>query len=574
MERKTKQMALGILLITVFLMSSNYGASVAFPPSINGEYFSMLWKRDNQTEIPQQMCTFTVREIFTGQDSLSRSDNFTSYANENSTEWHTETVRNLQDKPVYHSMIYDSNITEITTYSSNTTGYMPYKDNVKSLMLEHKAMKDYTDSGPSAYYVFDGASIGEVSFDALILMAATTPVNISQPIGEFMVGLGHSDDLNDTFNMYFRTDALVSQGKWAIGGYIDKLNPATDLRDECVQIFEGYDGFFNWLHVNIFFDAYNDVYNVSVAQYKMEGDGYQVDPEPYVFRGNRYDQDNWKTSYHGARYVSTQLFDSIRFSIASKDEGIGSKAFIDNVNIRTYRFPAVYADVTLTNSTSSSDLLGGEPYMNKTAISAYQPPKYPDLSMNIGFNADYTKNILNPGLLTHWPYAPSWLYSFPLVVSELNHDLNIKSILNVVNDPKTPIEKMGVLHPLTSSTFYTGKLGGPLASQYFEFKMEESNLEEFDYIFKARYSNNYLRVQYYNDPIRIGLIKQITLSPDSIRNDQKAVVLVEFRFAGGEQSDIPGYPHVVAITVLGTTALYFYVNRKKKLIEKIPEKTQ
>ena len=104
--------------------------------------------------------------------------------------------------------------------------------------------------------------------------------------------------------------------------------------------------------------------------------------------------------------------------------------------------------------------------------------------------------------------------------------------------------------------------------------MEESNLEEFDYIFKARYSNNYLRVQYYNDPIRIGLIKQITLSPDSIRNDQKAVVLVEFRFAGGEQSDIPGYPHVVAITVLGTTALYFYVNRKKKLIEKIPEKTQ
>jgi hypothetical protein len=394
-------------------------------------------------------------------------------------------------------------------------------------------------------------------------MNSTLPYNISEPLGTFYFGLGHEEDLNDTFNVYFQTKALTLQNNFTLAAYVDAINPTTEVKNVKTQIFQGQDGIFNWINVKLFFDVYNDVYNITIKQYRIEEEGNLIDPVSATFRGNRYNQTSWALSYHGARYISTQLVNTARFWIQTEAVNAKSIAYIDNFNVDVYRFPAVYADVKLENSTISRVSPGGISYMNKSAISSYQPPKYPDQSRILELNSDYTRTVSNPTLLTNWPFAPLWLYSFPLVISQTNHELNVRSILHYVNNPNTPIEKMSVLEPQSTSAFYTRTYGGPLASQYFEYLPEESKPEQFDYHFKARYTNNFMRVKYYEDPIRMGLIESIVIAPDSVRNDQKAIILVDFRFAGGEQSDIPGYPHVAIITIIGTFAILIYTKKKK-----------
>lgn len=566
MVKKTKRLVLGILFISMFLTCINFGASVAYPETIKGEYFSMLWKRDYQTDLPQQICTFTIKEIITGQQNLSKTDNFSQYETENSTTWHTEQVLTPQVHSSYSSKINTDNRSVLFPNVGVQT-YSPFKDTPNSLILEHRALTGYLDQQPSAYFVFDSASVGEISFDALIFMNATLPYNESEPLGSFYVGLGYEEDLNDTFNVYFETKALTIQNNFTLAAYVDGINPESQQKNVKTQIFQGQDGIFNWINVKVFFDVYNDVYNITIKQYRIEGTGNLVDPVSSVFRGNRYDSSNWRLSYHGTRFISTQLVNTARFWIKTDAVGARSVAYVDNFEANVYRFPAVYADVKLENSTISKKNPGGISYINKSAISSYQPPKYPDASRNLALDSDYTKNVQNPTVLTNWPIAPSWLYSFPLVVSENNHDLNVRSILHYVNHPEIPIEKMGVLEPQLTSAFYTRAYGGPLASQYFEYLSNESKLEQFDYHFKARYTNYYLRVKYFEDPIRKGLIEAISISPDSVRNDQKAIVLVDFRFAGGEQSDIPGYPLITITTAISTIALFIYTKRKKLKIE-------
>ncbi len=562
MVKKTKQLVLGILFISMFLTGMNFGASIAYPDTIKGEYFSMLWKRDYQTDIPQQICTFTIKEIFTGVSNHSKSDDFSGYENENSTTWHTQEVKTPQDIPSYYSRIHTDNLSVLFP-NVGVQSYLPYKDTPNSLIIEHRALQNYITQSPSAYYVFDSASIGEISFDALIFMNSTLPYNISEPLGTFYFGLGHEEDLNDTFNVYFQTKALTLQNNFTLAAYVDAINPTTEVKNVKTQIFQGQDGIFNWINVKLFFDVYNDVYNITIKQYRIEEEGNLIDPVSATFRGNRYNQTSWALSYHGARYISTQLVNTARFWIQTEAVNAKSIAYIDNFNVDVYRFPAVYADVKLENSTISRVSPGGISYMNKSAISSYQPPKYPDQSRILELNSDYTRTVSNPTLLTNWPFAPLWLYSFPLVISQTNHELNVRSILHYVNNPNTPIEKMSVLEPQSTSAFYTRTYGGPLASQYFEYLPEESKPEQFDYHFKARYTNNFMRVKYYEDPIRMGLIESIVIAPDSVRNDQKAIILVDFRFAGGEQSDIPGYPHVAIITIIGTFAILIYTKKKK-----------
>ncbi len=567
MVKKTKQLVLGFLFISMFLTGMNFGASIAYPETIKGEYFSMLWKRDYQTDIPQQICTFTIKEIFTGQENLTKSDDFSGYKEVNTTAWHTKEVKTPQEFVSHYSRVNLDNLSVLFPNVGVQT-YTPFKDTPNSLIIEHRALLNYVEQKPSAYYVFDSASVGEVSFDALIFMNATLPYNDSEPLGSFYFGLGHEEDLNDTFNVYFQTKGLALQNNFTLAAYVDAINQVTEVENVKTQIFQGQDGIFNWINVHLFFDVYNDVYNITIKQYRIGQPGNLVDPVSSVFRGNRFNQTSWTLSYHGARYISTQLVNTARFWIETESVGARSIAYIDNFKSEVFRFPAVYADVKLENNTISKVTPGGISYMNKSAISSYQPPKYPDQSRNIGLNADYTRTVSNPTVLTNWPFAPLWLYSFPLIVSETNHDLNVRSILHYVNNPETPIEKRSVLEPQATSAFYTRKYGGPLASQYFEYLPAESKPEQFDYHFKARYTNSFMRVKYYEDPIRMGLIESITIAPDSVRNDQKAIVLVDFRFAGGEQSDIPGYPHVAVISFIGTLCTLIYIKRKKLTINK------
>jgi hypothetical protein len=267
----------------------------------------------------------------------------------------------------------------------------------------------------------------------------------------------------------------------------------------------------------------------------------------------------------GHRYAPSHLIDSLDFWVETYADadvsGYPSRAYIDNVNVRTWKFPAVYADVRLQNASINQVSSSGISYMNNSIISCYGPPNYPGYSYSIEYGFNYLRNIKNKGYITPWIMAPQWIYSIPLFVTN-DHNLNARSILYILNDLENPIEMTGVIDPSIDSPYFQAK-GSAMNAQYFEIDMENSTA--YYYIFRARYSNKVFLVEYYNDLGRAGIIKKIGLYEDSVYNTP--IILFAAKSSGGSQLEdaIPGYPLEILTIGVGVIFVVLYSLKKKNI---------
>ena len=84
-------------------------------------------------------------------------------------------------------------------------------------------------------------------------------------------------------------------------------------------------------------------------------------------------------------------------------------------------------------------------YMNRTAISSISPPKYPSNTTLLGDLAGYMEKPIRRYLYQF--YAPSWIYSFPLVMSDTGPWKEYSNTVVPHKHKANPIETMGILQP-------------------------------------------------------------------------------------------------------------------------------
>ncbi len=555
MERNLRKLILGIFSLTLFLMSMGIAFAANFSDSIKTAHFSASLRTDRQTQIYAQYCEIKVADIYDTNQSLSKQDDFTSYTRDTTETWNTKIVKTTREDVAYYSIINNQSELGFSWFGAN---YSPFRGNAKSLELSHFGLANYRGFGThyaTASYIFDAASIGEISFDALILLNATTPVSTSKPQARFTVKLGHSImNQSESINIFFETVGQPAQNNYTVNGYYNAINPTTGQKNEKTQLFQSQYGNFNWINVKIFFDAYNDVYNITMQQYRPD-EGFLGSPISTVIRGQQYNSSSWTRAYGGTRISTTQLINS--FSLFLESDAISSRSsvFIDNFQANVFRFPAVYADVVYDNATIEKGS-----YMNRTAISSMNPPKYPSNAILLANPESYAANAEPNDIYTGWQLAPSWIYSFPLILSPTDHDLNIRTLLKYINDKTTPIETLGLMEPDQIGYYYTGSMGGPLCTQNFTYSQEDS--KPFDYWFKSASSNNIIRIQYDSEK-NIGQIRKIGIYPESVTNEASAILMVDFVDVLGEINDVDGYTMLLFFTAIGIIWMIKMVKKQK-----------
>jgi len=555
-------MCLGIITLTLFVSSIGIAFAANYSSTLNKVFFSATLKVDRQTQINDQYCQIMIQEVFQENAILSKTDDFSTYTEEMIEPWGTKVVYTSRDDLAYYSRLNKEASLGFSWMGSSN--YLPFKGGVNSLELTHFAMPNFRGYGQhyaQANYKFDTASVGEISFDALILLNATLPASESEPMAKLTVKLGHADVANtESLELFFETIAHSAENNYTMNGFFNGINPTTSQKDVKTQLFQSNMGNFNWINVKIFFDVFNDVYNVTMQQYRMD-EGFLGVPVSTVIRGQQYDANTWTRDYHGRRISTTQLINSISFLLESKAIGdemgnARSSVFIDNFQAKMAQFPAVYADVQYQNAT-----LTNHAYMNRTAISSISPPKYPSNTTLLGDLAGYMEKAESGDIYTNWPCAPSWIYSFPLVMSDTDHEKNIQTLLYYINNKANPIETMGILQPDEIGYYKTGAKGGPLSNQNFTYSKEDS--ANFDYWFVSASSNNIIRAEYYADE-GIGIIKRIGIYPESVKNEANAILLVDYVKVGGDINDIAGFELFFMFMAVGIISSIMWAKKRRQ----------
>ncbi len=555
MERNFRKVCLGIFSLTLFLMSMGIAFAANFSDSIKTSHFSASLRTDRQTQINAQYCEIKVTDTYDSNQSLSKQDDFTSYSRDTTETWNTKIVKTTRDDVAYYSIINNQSSLGFSWFG---TTYNPYRGNAKSLELSHFSLPNYNGFGThyaTAKYVFNAASIGEISFDALILLNATTPASSSIPKARFTAKLGH-DVMNqsESIEMFFETKGHAAENNYTVNAYYNAINPSTGQKSEKTQLFQSQIGNFNWINVKVFFDAYNDVYNITMQQYRPD-EGFLGSPVSTVIRGQQYNSSSWTRAYSGTRISTTQLINSFSLLLESNAISSRSSVFIDNFQANVFRFPAVYADVIHDNATIEK-----KSYMNRTAISALNPPKYPSNTILLANPESYAANAEPNDVYTSWQLAPSWIYSFPLILSPTDHEMNVRTLLKYINDKQTPIEKMGIMEPDQIGYYETGMMGGPLSSQNFTYS--ENDSKPFDYWFKSESSKNIIRIEYDSEK-NVGQIRKIGIYPESITNEARAIFMVDFVDVAGQINDIDGFPMLMFFTAIGIIWMIKFVKKQK-----------
>jgi hypothetical protein len=509
---------------------------LSFPLSVSALNYNIYLKEgkiifypttDAHTKIPTQACDFKIVHMVTEQSHNTEDYALSNFANgEQPSEWgctKIETTNGL----LTSSSIYALNDKIVSESVSNLEYAAHTPTDAASLQMVHNSFSieesSFFDRYATALHYLPNSTIGELSFNLMPHLVYSS-VNSTVPDGSegvFYVDLLHEVDQTPAVSLFFKTRPF-GQSNMKISGYIQTLDPNTGQKNIPVEFFTGYPDNFNWLNVKIFFDSYNDVYNVSIGQYSIDFKEYLVKPQIIIIQGEQHDSNNRLTN-KGYRYAEGHLVNKIKFRLENYAFNKPSYAYIDSLRIKQFSFPAVYANVNLKNSTllSNPSTASGISYMNNSIISCYEPPKFPDGTYQIGYTNQYLLNALNPGLLTPWIMAPVWGYLFPLVVTN-NHELNIRSILAILNNVDQPLETRGVNQPIPNSV-YSLEPGMGFAEQWFELNTTESR--PYYYLFSARYSNYVFVVEYYNGANQEGILKSINYYPGDNVNSIPEYVL-------------------------------------------------
>jgi hypothetical protein len=569
---------LSLLILTVsFLIVPSF--SVAMPYNIENKNldFDGAPKFDYITGLGNQICKFTITDIQSVQEDIFTAYSDEAYSNGNSpSEWGCMAEPADSISPDYYSKVYKTT-NKISWSPMGPQVYNPNSNgSTNCILLEHSSASN--SRGPTKIARVDRdiepSTIGKVSFDVMTHLNLSSVSNGYDPYGSFHFQLDDPDETSPGLELVFQT-VNSTASNYTTKVYYLGLNGTSGYKDIPNLIFESFRGIFNWMHVEVFFDCYNDVYNITIGQYNLDFQDWLVPPVSTIVRGKQYNATNWEKRntgdidiYKGLwkdRYSPSHRVSSLDFWVETKERADQpdwpSRAYIDNVKLKTFKFPAIFADVILENQTIGLVEKEGLSYMNDSIISCYEPPVYPDNTATIDYDIKYLLNAKNEGFITTWDLAPEWYYYLPLVATT-NHKLNIDSILKILNDVEHPLEETGVQKPPLNS-LYKKTPGYSIASQYYEYNTTGSS--PYIYRFDARYSDMILFVEYYSDIARASILKEIVIY--NFTTNVAPHVRFETECEGyGYENDpsIAGFPVQIVMMVSGVFSLAMIVMIKKK----------
>jgi hypothetical protein len=521
------------------LNSSKFAAALPYNIYLNGGIINSYPYTDLYTRMANQYCDFTIKDLITQQKQISMSYTLDNYLHgEKPAEWGGKDERGSL------GLIYS-----ITTYKATQTvvweemGIAEYSSFARSarvsLKLEHNSINNNFNSKNKydaiAFHSLNSTPIGEISVD---IMPHLSYLGDNSTVPDGSEGVFHVELLNDVdstpaVNITFKTRPYLSQ--YQIVAYANVINPASGIKNIPVEIFTGYPNDFNWLNLKVFYDAYNDVYNITLSQYTHDFSTNLVKPLSTILQGNQYRNN---TLYNiGHRYAEGNLINKINFKLQSfAINERRSYVYICNLDTKGFSFPATIADVTLKNATISAnpDTATGISYQKNSIISCYEPPKYPDGSYSISFTPDYFMNVANRGLLTTWNLAPIWVYALPLVVTS-DHQLNVKSIYKVINNLDWPLEERGIFQP-AENTEYKMLPNSSFACNFFELNTELS--KPYYYYFNSRYTDNILVIEYNTGLYNSGILKSVKIHEKNINRNPD--FWFETKYFEGPGKDLTG----------------------------------
>jgi len=535
------------------------GVAVTFNPLILEKTYEVNTNRDGYTELINQDLTIAPVKINNEFVNQSGTELIEGYGNHTQIEeW------NSINEP-YHYLtealsVPNKGVKSNVEFNPQDDLYpILYEETVngsyESLKFIHYSATGYKgDLKPStAWYQFpEEMTIGEISF---CVMIHTNVSKSGEPGARFEFNLDNVAGNSKMVEGYFDINGSGSD-VYNIRAYVYPNGNSTGaLASEPIEVYTGNDNLFNWINVKIFFDTWNDLYNISFQQYGTDWKFIEANPVSKLIYGDQHTADFSARTRTGSRLSPSHLLDKLEFNLISDAKQYSSYAWIDNLTYKYYEFPAIYADIIYDNATYR---LNPEPkrWLNRSIILSYGPPKYPNFTTtNFNFASGYYRVKESMEYLNIWENAPTWMYSIPLAIPSDDSTIVRKTIEMLLNNTEIPLEERGVLKAGVSTNYFQGVLG-PFNTMGWEFDAENST--NYVFYFNSLDTGYKIKIAYTQNS-KLGMFEQFKMFKGQ---DDRAPGYIEYWVE--TILLVPGYSpfEIISIICVASLALWFGIKKR------------
>ena len=234
------------------------------------------------------------------------------------------------------------------------------------LEFEHDSILNYRESDSSNYTaqaqrsMADG-TVGSISFDVMCFLNISYVGNQYVPEAKFHVSLDNAFNTSQTIHLMFQTQNVTQNGvtNFTVNAYVQQMDSYGNMY--FAPIFQSDTGDLNWIHVQIFYDCYDDVYNITMDQYQNNLSGFKPAPVSYQYWGQQHDSNFDQIQDNGSRYAPSDLVNTVYFWLESNPRSPNggkspSYAFIDDFVYQSTELAGVYADLNYQNDSNFGSL--------------------------------------------------------------------------------------------------------------------------------------------------------------------------------------------------------------------------
>lgn len=572
MKRRTLGISSILFLLVFVVVIPSVLAVVYRGDLITDKKYELKIVKDEYTELNDQNIKIEIKKVVSQSAESGAEDDFDSYTPfTRPAEWHCEFDRgktDAADQAYNTSVIKPDN--EVTFIGAET---YPQAITKNSLYFQHFHKTGTYIDLCEAWKEIPAAPIGEITFWVMPHLNATVD---GDPSAKLHFSIGSTNNQTGFVNGYFVTNDNT------IGLFLYKFNDTNNQKT--------YQSVYNattsdkhgWFRVKVFYDAFNDLYNLTIKQivdWNLSG-GKKTTPviptaeESFIITGeanNGYERIN-----EGTRLYYSSLVNRIQFKLEAIQSGRSSFAWVDNIEVQTYNFPATYADILFENSTIKKDYGRAQSFFNNTVISSYRAPDFPDQpeldtspnrNYSVSYNDDYFEKYTSKEYLLGWESAPCWQYAIPLVIPTDNLALVQKSIEKMITSTNPYLEELGQTSILPFPSGYN-KLTDSVAFLGFTFTEAELISDIGVMRFKFETSEDYvpdrytLNIEYFWNGVDDGMLYKILIyRGSSTANSYVIMTTLETDLA------IPGYPLLFTLGIIFVTVSVLLSKYRKKTIK-------
>ena len=520
---------LTVVMVVPFVLSAEYQANL-----ISGKKYEIHIDEDEVTALNNQNIKFEIVKVVTAAANASDDEDFDSYKeNSRPASWHCNfgTSGELEQIVSFNTSIL--NTKKKITYLGEE---YDQRREENSLFFQHFALTGTYEDYSEAWKQISEAPIGELTFWVMVHLNQTLSKN---PNAKFHFTLTSTNNYSSLVDGYF----VMNDDK--VGLFVSKLNDTTKTREFYSVYNASETNTHGWFKVKIFYDAFNDLYNLTIQQEKS---GSLKPKESFIITGDQNDGNKRKNS--GTRLFSSNLINKLEFKLETLGAGSPSYAWVDSIQLNTYNFPAVYADVEFENATIKKTEGIAISYGNNSAISTYQAPDFPDDPENptstrgyaLSFNSDYFTMYTSPNYVLGWEQSPTWHYFIPIVVPTGDNILIQRSLESLFNSTSPYLEQMGKLSELPLALSFK-ESEDSISAKEFEYKesQEVAELGVVQYIFETDATSEddkeTLIVEYFKNEVDDGVLSKFMIYVGTSENNR-----IIFFSTYKTTYQVPGYP--------------------------------